>query len=206
MSDLMLGQDLGKTTAEEDREFIHDINQQARYMTGLLNDILSVAEIESGRLQLNPMSINIAGFLADSIQRQSRLGASKGSRVVMDGEPTGKVKADPQRLRQVIDNLVSNALKFSPNGSTIRLRVLHPEGFWRIEVQDEGPGISEKDHDQLFKDFTRLSARPTAGESSTGLGLSIARRLVEAQGGQIGAEPGAGGGSVFWFTLPDAGV
>lgn len=203
MSEVMLGQNLGPTTAEEDREFIRDINQQARFMTGLLTDILSVAEIESGKMQLNPTSIDIPSFLAESVKRQTRLGIPKGSQVVIVGEPVGKVKADPQRLRQVLDNLISNGLKYSPANSTIRLRVLQNDGFWRFEIQDEGPGLQDKDHDQLFKDFARLSARPTSGERSTGLGLSIARRLVEVMGGQIGAEPAPGKGSIFWFTLPD---
>jgi signal transduction histidine kinase len=203
MSEVMLGQNLGPTTAEEDREFIQDINQQARFMTGLLTDILSVAEIESGKMQLNPTSIDLSTFLSESIKRQSRLGHPKGSQVVIDGEPAGKLKADPQRLRQVLDNLISNGLKYSPANSTIRVKVMHGEGAWRFEVQDEGPGLQEKDHDQLFKDFARLSARPTSGERSTGLGLSIARRLVEVMGGQIGAEPAPGKGSIFWFTLPE---
>jgi two-component system sensor histidine kinase/response regulator len=172
-------------------------------MTGLLTDILSVAEIELGRMQLNPTSIDIQNFLADSVKRQFRLGIPKDSLVVLDGEPARKVRADPQRLHQVMDNLISNAVKYSPNGSTIQLRVLHPQGVWRFEVQDEVPGISEKEHRQLFKDFSWLSVQPIAGERSTGLGLSIARRLVEVQGGQIGAEPASGRGSIFWFTLPD---
>jgi signal transduction histidine kinase len=203
MSEVMLGQNLGPTTAEEDREFIRDINQQARFMTGLLTDILSVAEIESGKMQLNPTQVDIAVFFSETIKRQSRLGMPKGSQIVIAGEAAGKVKADPQRLRQVMDNLISNAFKYSPPNSTVRLRVSHPKNAWRFEVQDEGPGLAEKDHDQLFKDFARLSARPTSGERSTGLGLSIARRLVEVQGGQIGAEAAPVKGSIFWFTLPD---
>ena len=73
---------------------------------------------------------------------------------------------------------------------------------WHFEVQDEGPGISEKDHSRLFQDFARLSARPTGGEKSTGLGLAIARRMVEAHGGQIGVDSVPGHGATFWFNIP----
>jgi signal transduction histidine kinase len=113
--------------------------------------------------------------------------------------------ADPLRLRQVMDNLISNAVKFSPPGSVVRVRASRQDAAWRIEVQDQGPGITPKDRQRLFQDFARLSAAPTGGEKSVGLGLAITRRVVKAHGGQIGVDSEPGRGATFWFTAPTAG-
>ena len=117
----------------------------------------------------------------------------------------GMVEADSLRLRQVMDNLISNAVKYSPPGSLVRLAGIHKDKVWRIEVIDEGPGISEKDQQKLFMDFAKLTARPTGSEKSTGLGLAITRRVVEAHGGKIGVDSTMGQGSTFWLELP-AGI
>jgi signal transduction histidine kinase len=116
------------------------------------------------------------------------------------------VMADPVHLRQVVDNLVSNAVKYSPPGSTVTVSVEQQNSGWRVNVQDEGPGITAADREHLFKDFARLSAKPTGGEKSTGLGLAISRRAVEAHGGQIGVDSEPGHGANFWFTLPNKHV
>ena len=97
---------------------------------------------------------------------------------------------------------MSNAVKYSPPGSSVRVESSESGGVWRVAVFDEGPGVSEQDRARLFQDFVRLSARPTGGESSTGLGLAIARRIVEAHGGAIGISSNAPCGSVFWFEIP----
>lgn len=202
VSDLMLSTEGAPMTEEEQRDFLSDINQQARYMSELLNDILSVAEIESGQLRLLPQSIDVETFVKEAIRRHSKLSTAKGTRIVLVGVNAGEMKADPHRLRQVIDNLLSNAVKFSPPGSTVRVRARYIGDAWRIEVADEGPGINEKDRVRLFQDFARLSARPTGGEKSTGLGLAISRRVVEAHGGKIGVDSEPGHGATFWFTIP----
>jgi signal transduction histidine kinase len=106
-------------------------------------------------------------------------------------------------LRQVVDNLISNAVKYSPPGSRVTVTVeTSGDSGWRINVADEGPGITPADRKKLFKDFARLSARPTGGEKSIGLGLAISRRVVEAHGGKIGVDSEPGRGANFWFTLP----
>ena len=112
-------------------------------------------------------------------------------------------EADGIRVKQAVDNLVSNAIKFSPQGESIRVSLEREDDKARVEVADHGPGLTEADKERLFRRFTRLSARPTGGEPSTGLGLANARQLVELHGGTIGAESdGPGQGSRFWITLP----
>jgi signal transduction histidine kinase len=114
------------------------------------------------------------------------------------------VTLDPAKIRQVIDNLLSNAVKFSPPGSAIQAIVseAREEGTCHLAVRDQGPGIPEGERDKLFKDFSRLSIRPTAGEKSTGLGLAICRKIVEAHQGRITAENLPERGCEFRVSLP----
>jgi signal transduction histidine kinase len=111
-------------------------------------------------------------------------------------------KLDSAKIRQVIDNLLSNAVKYSPPGSIITVTVREELGQCSFSVIDQGPGIPENERHKLFQDFGRLSAQPTGGEKSTGLGLAICRKIVEAHGGGITAENLPGRGSEFRVTLP----
>lgn len=110
---------------------------------------------------------------------------------------------DSDRVREAIDNLVSNAIKYSPVGGNISLQVDGDADTTVIRVTDQGAGLSPEDLSRLFGRFQRLSAKPTAGESSTGLGLSIVKKIIDMHGGNVGAQsPGPGQGSTFTITLP----
>jgi signal transduction histidine kinase len=126
--------------------------------------------------------------------------------LAVDFEETGnfQVRADHRGLNRVLSNLVSNAIKFSPQSSAVNITVeLQPEaGMIRIAIQDQGPGLKAEDHAHLFTPYRRLSAKPTGGESSTGLGLSIAHGLLKKMNGAIGCESKPGAGACFWLTLP----
>ena len=111
---------------------------------------------------------------------------------------------DPSRMEQVLNNLIGNAVKFSAGGTRVAVRVGCAAGCVRASVADQGPGIPEGELETIFKEFHRGTARPAAGERSTGLGLAIARRIVAAHGGTIGVESEVGKGSIFFFTLPAA--
>jgi signal transduction histidine kinase len=114
---------------------------------------------------------------------------------------------DPDRLREAVDNLISNAIKYSPVGGNIEMTMSAADDNILIRVADEGAGLSEEDVSRLFGRFQRLSARPTGGESSTGLGLSIVKRIIELHGGRVGAQsPGPGRGTTFTIRLPAAGA
>jgi signal transduction histidine kinase len=187
---------------DERQKLLQDANRQTEHMLTLLNELLDVTQIEAGKLELRLELFNLNNFIVKAIEHHSKIAASKGTKVHLDAVPRGKVMADPHRLRQVIDNLISNAVKYSPAGSNVQISVQRTPSAWRVSVQDEGPGITSKDRQLLFQDFARLSARPTGGEKSTGLGLAITRRIVEAHGGQIGVESEPRHGANFWFTLP----
>ena len=110
---------------------------------------------------------------------------------------------DTDRIREAIDNLISNAIKYSPIGGKIGVAVSHEGGDTIVRVSDEGAGLSPEDLGRLFGRFQRLSAKPTAGESSTGLGLSIVKRIIDMHGGEVTADSqGPGKGSTFMITLP----
>lgn len=196
--------DMKASLSDEERDqFLKDMNQQTHYMLALLNDLLDVSHIESGKFSLTPVAVNVADFLRDVVKRHAKLAEPKHTRVILDPVPAGNVTADPLRLRQVMDNLISNAVKYSPPGTEVRVRLKREGAVWRFEIQDQGPGVTPEDRAKMFQDFAQLSARPTGGEKSTGLGLAITRRVIEAHHGKIGVESEAGKGSTFWFTLPD---
>jgi signal transduction histidine kinase len=158
--------------------------------------------IRSGkRLLTEP--VGLARVLDKTVERHHLLASTKGISVDLATpfDPDIAITADPWRLRQVMDNLLSNAVKFSPAGGAVRVYAERLDGGWRISVADDGPGIRPEDRARLFQPFTRLSAH--GGERSTGLGLAITQRIVEAHGGQIGVDSTHGGGATFWFTLPD---
>ena len=199
---LLLDPDLQPLVEQRERLY-KTIERQTRYMLALLNDLLDVAEIEADRLALKLQAIDLGEFLGESTWVHAELARPKGTWVILEGVVEGTVVADPDRLDQLMDNLISNAVKYSPPGSTVRVSARRIDSAWRVSVQDEGPGITEQDRQRLFHDFARLSARPTGGEKSIGLGLAIARRIVDAHGGQIGVDSEPGHGATFWFTLPD---
>jgi len=130
----------------------------------------------------------------------------KQQRVVNEvGKPV-RVRADASRLAQVVDNFLSNALKFSPRGATVRiaLSVAEDGRAARLEVIDEGPGIAPEEQAKLFRKFGRAGTQATGGETSHALGLAVAKRLAESMGGTVGCESTPGAGAMFWVALPVA--
>lgn len=141
--------------------------------------------------------------LAEVVERYNMYGLEKGIRVELDPTEAIEAFADPLACEHVIENLLSNAMKFAPPGSRVRVLMERSSpGCVRIHVLDRGPGINDSDRARLFQRYVRLTAKPTSGESSTGLGLSIAKQLADAMHGSLGYEPREGGGSDFIFELP----
>lgn len=190
--------------AEKEREaLLHDTVDHTQHILDLLDELLDVTRIESGKLELKKEAIDLQCFLGEAVERHTMMAAPKKTQIALNAKSAGIIQADTGRLRQVIDNLLSNAIKFSPPGSSVSLGVQKYPTGWRFSVKDQGPGVTEVDRDHLFQDFAKLSARPTGGEKSTGLGLAITRRIVQAHGGTIGVDSKPGQGANFWFILPD---
>ncbi|MBI2513009.1 MAG: tetratricopeptide repeat-containing sensor histidine kinase [Opitutae bacterium] len=203
-----------ETIAEEsaDRPAIAEraqaLHAESQRMLGLVQDLLDSSAAESGRLELDRAPLDLAALAADVAAAFADRAARKNQRievVAAAGDAPALIDGDAARLRQVVENLLSNALKFSPAGTTTHLTVCRgANGVVRLEVRDEGPGLTPEDRAGLFLRFRRLSAAPTGGESSTGLGLALARDLVVAHGGKLDVESTPGHGATFSAEFPAA--
>jgi two-component system, sensor histidine kinase LadS len=182
---------------------IGNIRTLAQLSYDIISNLLDINAIESGHFTLRPQRINPEDVLHSVYEAFRERADAKDIRVEMllPNEPMA-VMADKLALHQIIENLMSNAVKYSPQGSRVHVRLAAECGKAMIEVRDEGPGISEEDQTRLFRKFTRLSARPTGGEHSTGLGLSIVKHITEASGGHVGCISRLGEGATFYVSLP----
>lgn len=188
--------DLVRRTAE-------GIEREGQAMGALLQRFLSRAALESGQVQALPEALPVADLLAATRGRYAAQAEAKGIPLEVVPIAEGlRVEADPLLLQEVLDNLVSNALKFSPPGHPVHLFAEASERRVLLGVRDHGPGLRPEDLPKLFTRFGRLSARPTAGEGSVGLGLAISRHLVTLQGGFLDAADTPGGGATFRIDLP----
>lgn len=202
----LINHEAGKFSKEEIEEYSNDIVTEADRMFTLITNLLDVNKIERG-FSVNTTKLDIAGITQAVSENYTDRASQKKLNVKFEAkESPAFVLADEVASMQVIDNLVSNAVKYSPNGENknIFIRVVPATGVYRVEVQDEGPGLSAADKDKLFGHFARLSAQPTGGEHSTGLGLSIVKRMVEAMNGKIWCESEIGKGATFIVELPQA--
>ena len=156
-------------------------------------------------ITIRPEPVDLATLVNDVVAVNRPLADGKEQVISVTVPAVHNTMCDIDRMREAIDNLLSNAIKYSPVGGRIELAVSSTEAETVIRVRDQGAGLSPEDMSRLFGRFQRLSAKPTGGEGSTGLGLSIVKRIVELHGGAISAEsPGPGRGTTFQMTLPNA--
>ncbi|MCX6122386.1 MAG: ATP-binding protein [Ignavibacteriales bacterium] len=200
--ELFLTDALGKLTVDQ-REVLNDMNQSSDHMLELINDLLDVTAIETGNLQLKRETTEI-GELLHAAQASLRvLAHAKSIEIILDlPEVLPVLQIDQARIKQVLTNLITNALKYSFSHTTVTLNVRVFEKEVWIAVKDQGQGIPVEEMKHLFKEFSRTSVKPTAGEKSIGLGLAITRRIVDAHGGIIWVDSEIGKGSTFTFSLP----
>lgn len=195
---------LARTPLRPDqREMLKVIGDSSDMLLTILNDVLDLAKIESGRLSLEEIPFDLGESLeaVASLYRESA--SQKGVSVILDApaEHLGMFKGDPVRVRQIVQNFTSNAVKFTEKGSvTIRMRRLH--AGVRIEIADTGIGLSDQQKSRMFKPFEQADNSITRRYGGTGLGLSICRNLAELMGGAVGVESTLGEGSVFWLEAP----
>ncbi len=195
-----------RTRPEEIRDFVIIIQETLRDMLTLLNNLLDITAIESGKILLHKADVNVREFIDRVVKLNRLIGEKKGIHLRTELDPDlPRFSFDRQRIEQVLNNLLSNAFKFSHSGTEVTLRVQKLDGEVLFTVIDQGIGIRADETSRLFNEFQRTSSKPTGSESSTGLGLSICRRLVDLHNGRIGVDSQVGAGSRFYFTLPANG-
>ncbi len=195
--------DRGTQVKENTRqEFLTGINNVSRNMLELISNLLDISVIESGQLKLDPSKSSMKRLAEEKIHLQQFLADKKGIRLHADLQEAAEFYFDSNRMGQVVDNLLSNAVKYSPPDKEVFVKLVSDEKTTTLSVRDEGPGISLDEQGLLFQHFRKLSARPTGGESSSGLGLAIAQRIVEEHQGSIGVDSQLGSGATFYFSIP----
>jgi len=179
------------------------IRSSTRQLTVMVNDLISDAMMDALDIAIRNETIDLAAMLGEIVVANRGLAEKKQQTIHLLSPPHQMWSCDPDRLREAVDNLVSNAIKYTPVGGKMELSMSVDEHGALICVKDEGAGLSAEDMSRLFGRFQRLSAKPTGGESSTGLGLSIVKRIVELHGGTVSAQsPGPGCGATFTIRLP----
>ncbi len=169
----------------------------------LINDILDIEKIESGKLTLQPVPVALHGLMKDSLVLNRAFAERFRVRLALRDEPAAvTVNADYKRLLQIMTNLISNAAKFSPEGEIVEIGMQRTKGRVRVTVEDRGPGIPHDFRGRIFSRFAQADSTYTRQKGGTGLGLAICRRLIELMGGEIGFLDRDGGGTVFYFDLP----
>jgi signal transduction histidine kinase/DNA-binding response OmpR family regulator len=201
-SDLMRAEAATETTTVQvPVEWVDHINRSGQHLLGLINDVLDLAKVEAGRLELDRAQFDLATALHESVAGVRPLADRKHLRLETELAPGVLADADRGRFRQVVYNLLSNAIKFTPDGGLVRVESSVAEGGVRIDVVDSGVGIAEADHERIFEEFRQVGD-PQSKEAGTGLGLALTRRLVEAHGGRMTVESEPGKGSRFSVYLP----
>jgi len=187
---------------EKQAEYISDILQSGQHLLSLINDILDLSKIEAGRMELELSDFDLPSTIENTLmlvrERAVRRGIALGRSI---DERLGTIRADERKVKQVLLNLLSNALKFTPDGGQISVRAAVQDGMVEISVTDTGVGIAPDDQEMVFEEFRQVGTASKKVEG-TGLGLAISRKFIELHGGRIWVKSTVGSGSAFTFTLP----
>jgi signal transduction histidine kinase/DNA-binding NarL/FixJ family response regulator len=184
---------------------VDHIRDATRRLTSMVDHLISDAMADAFDISIRREPVDVAALVAEVAEANKPLAVNKQQALTVSAPPDHVTMCDSDRMREAIDNLISNAIKYSPIGGKIGLLVSRDAGSTVIRVTDQGAGLSPEDLGRLFGRFQRLSAKPTAGESSTGLGLSIVKRIIDMHGGTVTADSaGPGQGATFTIVLPPA--
>jgi signal transduction histidine kinase len=198
----VLGERMFGDTNEKQEEYVQDILASGRHLLSLINDILDLSKIEAGRMELEVEEFDLPQAIGNALtlvrERTGRRGIELNETI---DERLGAIRGDERKVKQVLLNLLSNALKFTPEGGRIDVRAAVADGTAEISVTDTGVGIAEEDQDAVFEEFRQVGAADKRMEG-TGLGLPLARKFVELHGGRLWLKSQVGVGSTFTFTLP----
>ncbi len=185
-------------------ELLERMEQQMRRLTRLLNDVIDLARIRMGRLDIAPEPCDLGTLLVETVQEEQASNQGRTIQIELPPDPKVSVVADPDRIGQVISNYLSNALKYSPADQPVQVGLVLKGNQARVWVRDQGPGIPLEEQPRIWELFQRVPGIEVQSGSGVGLGLGlhISKTLIERHGGQVGLDSAPGIGSIFWFTLP----
>jgi signal transduction histidine kinase len=188
----------------QQQEFLGDILTSSNHLLQLINDVLDLAKVEAGKLEFHPEPVDLQEVVGEVRDILRAISASKKIEIETDIDPAcSSLELDPAKLKQVLFNYLSNALKFTPEAGRVLVRARRDgASAFRLEVQDTGIGIRADDVKDLFTEFRQLDSSVSKKYQGTGLGLALTKRIVEAQGGRVGVGPLSGQGSTFFVVLP----
>jgi signal transduction histidine kinase len=186
---------------------LQDIHEEVEYMLNLVSNLLDYSVIEQGHLELDLQEIELRQLLMQVVQLNSLLAKNRNITIRLEiRDDPGWIPIDLHRMRQVLNNLISNGIKYSPPDTTVLVTLTIEEQNLTVSVQDQGPGIPPNELNRLFTPFGKTSQRAASGDKSTGLGLAICRKMIESHKGRIWVENLPEGGACFRFTLPVKGT
>jgi hypothetical protein len=199
-SDLLADERYG-TLSDRQQRYVNHIHTGGQHLLKLISDILDLSKIEAGRMELARENVTVSSAVSEVLSALQPLADKKGQSLVQQVEPHLKVFADSTRFKQVLMNLVGNAIKFTPDNGHIEIAARRENHQVRMEVRDDGPGIASGEQQRIFEAFVRLAESGGSAEG-TGLGLAISARLVELHGSTLAIESQPGAGTCFYFSLP----
>jgi signal transduction histidine kinase len=202
-SELALDDDLDPPLDDERRGYLQVVSRSSHRLMRLVDDLLFVARLQAGRLDLTPTALDLRDLARQAADEAKRRADAKGIQLVFEADGPVEIEADRGRMFQLLDNLVSNAIKFTPEGGRIEVSV-SANGSAVLEIRDTGVGFTRDEAARVFERFFRTDAAIEGQVQGTGLGLYIAQAITEAHGGTISAAPREGGGAVFTVQLPRA--
>jgi len=188
---------------EDYKRIFSIIYDNSDFMLSMVEDLLDISVIESGKLNLNLGLHDFSSMLIKTVEDHQLIAEKVETQLIVNDKlPVGLIRFDPPRLRQVLNNLISNAVKFSGSGSQVTISAVTRNNHLQVSVQDRGPGISAEHQKRLFHPYPGINTKATRKERTTGLGLAISKNIITAHNGKIWAESEQGKGSNFTFSLP----
>jgi signal transduction histidine kinase len=188
---------------EKQEDYLKDIHSSGKHLLSLINDILDLAKVEAGRMELNLATFDLPTAIDNALTLIRERAMRHSIALAAEVEPQlGELNADERKVKQILLNLLSNAVKFTPEGGRITVAAHQLGNMVEIAVTDTGIGIAPEDHAAVFEEFKQVGTDYTRKAEGTGLGLALTRRLVELHGGAMRLESEPGKGSTFAFTLP----
>ncbi|MDQ6743252.1 MAG: hybrid sensor histidine kinase/response regulator, partial [Candidatus Dormibacteraeota bacterium] len=201
-SELLIDDGTGAYAGPTRSSFLDHIHGSGKHLLGLINDILDLAKVESGQMELRAEKVRVAELVKQVLTIVEPLARAKNIKTRSQAGPAGTILADRGKLKQMLLNLVSNAIKFTPEGGRVSVAGRRAKGSVEIAVLDTGIGIAEQDLDRIFTEFQQLDSGPDRQHQGTGLGLALTRRFAELHGGRVDVYSSREGGSTFTLVLP----